>query len=441
MDELAAATPLESMATSDSGELATANGEPGVNLSDASVQKVADSAFSVDKENQGDQRGGSEARSGAPRAMDVDLPPRNQPSRVDTHSLLVHNISPGNQAVSTASQLTAASVLKRTAELFPGGTTAPATKPRQPPIVEKPTSELASLAFAASKDVQLTRGKLAREEAAAFITADFLGIELLHEEALKLGESVRRAAQSVEDRVMAKEKAAAAKRSRLRSAAAKDAGRTARLDTELQQLETETAAACEEIRRKEIKLNGLPDRRSTIVEARAPSVPALPTQPEAELPAQRPAQPLQPPPQPPLPPPPPIARKQLKRLFGSREAAEAIYSCREIELAQDSMARTLAWPTHPCYDEFLEDNRRHLAEAKCDYAAALCTLKENFPTMVCCEAFEAGGCSHGKPCECGSTQAPWPWIVKGACGAFCECHMEPEVRRAWMKPAGVRYWE
>ena len=95
-------------------------------------------------------------------------------------------------------------MLKRTAELFPGGTTAPATKPRQPPIVEKPTSELASLAFAASKDVQLTRGKLAREEAAAFITADFLGIELLHEEALKLGESVRRAAQLVEDRVMAK---------------------------------------------------------------------------------------------------------------------------------------------------------------------------------------------------------------------------------------------
>ena len=117
MDELAAATMLGSMATSDSGELATANGEPDVNLSDASVQKIADSVFSVDKENQGDQRGGSEARSGAPRAMDVDLPPRNQPSRVDTHSLLVHNISPGNQAVSTASQLTAASVLKRTAEL------------------------------------------------------------------------------------------------------------------------------------------------------------------------------------------------------------------------------------------------------------------------------------------------------------------------------------
>ena len=113
-----------------------------------------------DQEDEGDQRGGSKARSGAPRAMDVDLPPLTQPSRADTHSLLVHNMSPANQAVSTASQLTAASVLKRTAELFPRGTTAPAAKPRQPPIVGKPTGELASLAFAASKDVELTRRSL-----------------------------------------------------------------------------------------------------------------------------------------------------------------------------------------------------------------------------------------------------------------------------------------
>ena len=32
-----------------------------------------------------------------------------------------------------------------------------------------------------------------------------------------------------------------------------------------------------------------------------------------------------------------------------------------------------------------------------------------------------------------------PWIVQGACGSFCDCHME--FRRAWMKPAGIRYWE
>ena len=44
---------------------------------------------------------------------------------------------------------------------------------------------------------------------------------------------------------------------------------------------------------------------------------------------------------PPIPPPPPSARRQLRRMFGSREAAEAIYQCREIEIAQDSLARDL----------------------------------------------------------------------------------------------------
>lgn len=144
---------------------------------------------------------------------------------------------------------------------------------------------------------------------------------------------------------------------------------------------------------------------------------------------------------PPLPPPPPSARKQIRRLFGSREAAEAIYACREIELAQDSLARSLADVNHPARAEFLEIDRRDLANGKQEYADALRKLKAAFPTMVCCDAFETGGCSHGKACECGSTQAPWPWIVQGACGAFCECHMEPEARRAWMRPARMRYWE
>ena len=92
-------------------------------------------------------------------------------------------------------------------------------------------------------------------------------------------------------------------------------------------------------------------------------------------------------------------------------------------------------------DEFIEDARQQMAEARRDYHAALRTVKETFPSMVCCDAFETGGCTHGKPCECGSMQAPWPWIVQGACGAFCECHMEPDARRAWMKPARIRYWE
>ena len=30
-------------------------------------------------------------------------------------------------------------------------------------------------------------------------------------------------------------------------------------------------------------------------------------------------------------------------------------------------------------------------------------------------------------------------VAKDDSGAFCDCHMDS--RRAWMKPAGIRYWE
>lgn len=120
-----------------------------------------------------------------------------------------------------------------------------------------------------------------------------------------------------------------------------------------------------------------------------------------------------------LPPPPPSARNQIRRLFGSTEAAEAIYECREIEHAQNKIAMYLVDADYPAHlrEEGLEIGRRDLADAKRAYTAALLTLKAAFPTMVCCDAFETGGCVHGKPCECGSTQAPWPcpWIVQGAC--------------------------
>ena len=96
-------------------------------------------------------------------------------------------------------------------------------------------------------------------------------------------------------------------------------------------------------------------------------------------------------------------------------------------------------PSHPCYLEFRELNPRNLANAKSDYAKALLELKAAFPTMVCCDAFETGGCSHGTACECGWKHAPWPCIVQRSNGAFCDCHMDS--RRAWMKPAGIRYWE
>ena len=89
--------------------------------------------------------------------------------------------------------------------------------------------------------------------------------------------------------------------------------------------------------------------------------------------------------------------------------------------------------------EFLDIGHRDLATAKQDYAAALQTLKSAFPNIACCVGFETGDCMHGKPCECGWQQAPWPWIVQGRSGKFCDCHMD--LRRSWMKPARIRYWE
>ena len=98
----------------------------------------------------------------------------------------------------------------------------------QSSYIEKPTAELCELVFAAAGTVQLTRGKLAREEAAGYIVADFLGVELIDTEALRLGESVRRAAGAITKAVTAKANAASAKASRMRTAAAKDAERARR---------------------------------------------------------------------------------------------------------------------------------------------------------------------------------------------------------------------
>ena len=51
---------------------------------------------------------------------------------------------------------------------------------------------------------------------------------------------------------------------------------------------------------------------------------------------------------------------------------------------------------------------------------------------VCCNMFEIGGCRHGIQCECGGTQAPWPWIEivhHPYASPFCECHLE--LRQDW----------
>ena len=177
-------------------------------------------------------------------------------------------MSQANGAADAATELTAESVKLRVAELFPAGATAPAVKPRLPPVAATPTGKLACLSFDAAKTVKLTRGKLAREEAAGYILADLLGIELLPGEAMRLGESVRKAAIAAKDGESALKNAASAKRSSLRKQAAKDSQRAAGLDAALQMLDAALAKDLVALQATPITLNGLPDRSSKIVEPR-----------------------------------------------------------------------------------------------------------------------------------------------------------------------------
>ena len=80
-------------------------------------------------------------------------------------------------------------------------------------------------------------------------------------------------------------------------------------------------------------------------------------------------------------------------------------------------------------DEVIDDAWQGLE----DYYEALSAVKDKFPMMVCCDMFEVGGCTHGKPCECGGVQAPWPWIIHHPTASpFCECHLI--TRQDWMDP-------
>ena len=150
MDALIDAVMLESMVISDPTELGTADGGPGVDLGDSSLTKDGEVAMAVDKENDGGQRAGVHYRSSALADIFFGTQPPNPPSEGDTHSLSGNTPSPAAAATSTASPLTAASVGARATETFPGGTSMPAEKPRQPPVVEAATLGLASLNFAAA---------------------------------------------------------------------------------------------------------------------------------------------------------------------------------------------------------------------------------------------------------------------------------------------------
>ena len=159
----------------------------------------------------------------------------------------------------------------RASELFPGGTAVPAAKPRLPPTAPQATHALVVAAFDASKGVTLKRGELCKAEVVGYLLADALGIEILKEEAMRIGENATKDAVAAKDGAQKLKNGVSAKKAKLRKKAAKDA--TINLDAALEQLDKELADDLRRHWRAPCKPAGLPDAKSKVVESRPRPMP------------------------------------------------------------------------------------------------------------------------------------------------------------------------
>ena len=259
--------------------------------------------------------------------------------------------------MATLVELTKETVTKRVTELFPGDNPSPAVKPELPAIAGKPTKGLAMLTFDASKTIKGVKGLRAREEVGGYLFGDLLGIEILEPEALRLGENVRKAAMAAKDAESAIKNGASASKSQLKKKAQKDAELAARLQKALDDIDYIAAIACAELLQTAIEPKGLPDRNTAVVDSRptklvlaTPLPPeTLPSFPHTTPPLSLPSAPV--PASAPAPAPGPI-----KRLRGSREAAEVIYACRELEYQQYQLRQDLDRLHHRQGDSMLMED-------------------------------------------------------------------------------------
>ena len=94
------------------------------------------------------------------------------------------------------------------------------------------------------------------------------------------------------------------------------------------------------------------------------------------------------------------ALRPVRQLCGSKEAAEVIYTCRELEyqqyqLRQDLSCLALNGPS-PMLTEDIAREQRDIALLETEYAEGLAAVKAALPRQVCCDAFQTGGCTHGQ---------------------------------------------
>ena len=169
----------------------------------------------------------------------------------------------------------------RAAELFPGGTTVPAAKPRLPPAAPQATRALVVATFDASKGIALVRGELCKAEVVGYLLADALGIEILKKEAMRLGENASRDAVAAKDGAQKLQNVVRAKKAKLRQKAAKDS--TLDLDVALEQLDKELANDLREHWRAPCTPAGLPDAKSKVFESRPKPKPKPAAVPAADI--------------------------------------------------------------------------------------------------------------------------------------------------------------
>ena len=150
-----------------------------------------------------------------------------------------------------------------------------------PPAASQATCALVVATFDASKGIALVRGRLSKAEVVAYLLADALGIEIIKEEAMRLGENATKDAVAAKDGSQKLKNVVSAKKAKLRKKAAKDT--TIDLDVDLEQLDTELEDDLRKHWRAPCTPAGLPDRKSTVVESRPRPKPKPATAPAADI--------------------------------------------------------------------------------------------------------------------------------------------------------------
>ena len=273
-------------------------------------------------------------------------------------------------------------------------------------------------------------GLLDTYDAVGMLICDVLGLPILPWSLAKpIGKAAVKLPAQVSGEIKKAKKAAARKGENVEEAAAGVLRRHVVLKLPTA---TEIARVWREIEKAAQRSSIAKQRPAEQPAADPPNLPNLPEPTPAAAPTPAPESPTPAPAAAPAAPAP--APAGVRRLFGSREASSAIIAVGYVEIYRAQLEEELnTGPSdfdHPDYVNLEAYLRAFLEQSETDYMERLRALESAFPrAFSCCEAFLTGKCVHGKSCECGWQQAPWPWVEHVPGGSFCDCHMES--RRQW----------